>query len=75
MPPYQEAHDFVMTQRTEQYKDLHDAIVSMGRAAASTPPPQLHLRMFLVQEAMLPFEDSKIVRSLTMLCIKYKNCV
>ena len=61
VPPYQQSHEFVMQQRTEQYEDLKNAVFVLRRATENTPLPVLHLQMFLIQSGMLPFDEEKIV--------------
>ena len=46
-----------MQQRREQYSDLHTALMAMKRIDQSMPLPDVHLRMFLIEEGALPFEE------------------
>lgn len=48
-------------QRKEQYDDLYEALLAMRRIDNGTPLPHVHLRMFLIEEGTLPFEEDKMV--------------
>ena len=61
LPPHQGSHDFVLKQRKQQYEDLHEALVAMQRITASTHQSEVFLKMFLVEEGLLPFEEAKMV--------------
>ena len=61
LPPHQGSHDFVMKQRKQQYADLHEALVAMQRVTTSTHQSEVFLKMFLVEEGLLPFEETKMV--------------
>ena len=61
LPPHQASHDFVMQQRRQQYSDLHDALVAMRRVTDSNPQSEVFLKMFLVEEGLLPFEEINMV--------------
>ena len=61
VPAHQESHDFVMEQRREQYQDMLEALQVMGRITKETPLQEVHLRMFLIEEGCLPFDESKMV--------------
>ena len=61
LPPHQASHDFVMAQRRQQYSDLHEALVAMSRITHSTHQSEVFLKMFLVEEGLLPFDEAKMV--------------
>ena len=50
-----------MQQRKEQHNDLQDALFSMKRITDTTPLPEIHLQMFLIEEGCLPFDTNKMV--------------
>ncbi|KAK3611874.1 hypothetical protein CHS0354_021307 [Potamilus streckersoni] len=53
----QDRHDFMIRQRTTQYQDLFHALQVLHRINDSTPLPEVFLRMYLIEEGMLPFEE------------------
>ncbi|XP_033752443.1 TBC1 domain family member 7-like isoform X2 [Pecten maximus] len=56
-PANSKSTDFVMSQRRQQYEDLHHALVIMRRIDSHTPPGEVYTKMFLLQTGMLSFED------------------
>lgn len=61
LPASQDSHEFVMKNRTEQYELLHHALLVMRRADNTTPLPHVFLKMFLIEEGMLPFQDDNLL--------------
>ena len=50
-----------MKQRKQQYEDINEALVAMQRITTSTHQAEVFLKMFLVEEGLLPFEETKMV--------------
>jgi len=50
-----------MKQRTEQYNDLHNALTLMRRINNDTPAGEVYMKMYLLQNGMLSFEDPDMV--------------
>lgn len=63
LPPHQGSHEFVLAQRKEQYENLREALDVMRRISDGTSPAELHLKMYLLQEGLLPFDEQKMVIS------------
>ena len=61
IPPHQQSHDFVMLQRNQQYNDLKEALVAMRKVDDRTPLAEAHLKMFLIEDSILPFDEQKMV--------------
>merc|ERR550532_823667 len=59
-PPFNEAQEFVARQRMEQYNDLLEAITVMRRVSDETPLGEKHLRMFLIEQGLLPLDDNRV---------------
>ena len=62
LPTNQEAKDFVMQQRRQQYDDLMQTLTVMQRINETTPTATIHLKMFLVEQGRLPLKENKLVR-------------
>ena len=62
LPANQDSHDFVLKNRTEQYNNLRHALDVMRKVNDNTPQPEIFLKMFLIEEGLLPFQDSDLVR-------------
>ena len=62
LPVHQASHQYVSEQRQQQYDDLHEALEAMRKIDETTPLPEVHLKMFLIESGLLPFNQSGMVR-------------
>ena len=62
LPANQDSHEFVMTQRKEQYQNLRHALDVMRRVNEKTSLPVVFLKMFLIEEGRLPFDENHMVK-------------
>lgn len=62
LPANQDSHEFVMTQRKEQYENLRHALEVMRKIDKDTPTSVVFLKMFLTEEGRLPFDEHDLVR-------------
>ncbi|KAH3857775.1 TBC1 domain family member 7-like [Dreissena polymorpha] len=58
IPASQDSHEFVMKNRQEQYDLLKSSLEVMRRIHCDTPVVEVFLKMFLIEEGLLPFHDS-----------------
>lgn len=61
LPANQDSHDFVLKNRTEQYNNLRHALDVMRKVNNTTPNSVIFLKMFLIEEVLLPFQDSDLL--------------
>ena len=61
LPANQDSHEFVMSQRKEQYENLRHALDVMRKVDKDTPIPIVFLKMFLIEEGKLPFDEVNMV--------------
>ena len=61
LPANQDSHEFVMSQRKEQYENLRHALYVMRKVDKDTPIPIVFLKMFLIEEGRLPFDEVNMV--------------
>lgn len=61
LPVYQASHQYVAEQQQQQYDDLQEALEAMHKIDETTPLPEVHLKMFLVENGLLPFNQSGMV--------------
>ncbi|XP_030626520.1 TBC1 domain family member 7 [Chanos chanos] len=54
LPPHSDSHSLVTRYRAEQYEDVQAALIAMRFVNASTPPTELCLRMFQLENQQLP---------------------
>ena len=61
LPVHQASHQYVGEQRQQQYDDLHEALEAMCKIDETSPLHEVHLKMFLVENGLLPFNQSGMV--------------
>ncbi|XP_045176931.1 TBC1 domain family member 7-like [Mercenaria mercenaria] len=61
LPANQDSHDFVLKNRTEQYNHLRHALDVMRKVDNTTPHTVIFLKMFLIEEGLLPFNDNDLL--------------
>lgn len=61
IPANQDSHEFVTIQRKEQYGNLRHALDVMRRVNEKTSLPVVFLKMFLIEEGRLPFDETEMV--------------
>lgn len=61
LPANQESHEFVMKNRTEQFNHLRHALDVMRKVDNTTTLPVIFLKMFLIEEGLLPFNDNDLL--------------
>ena len=61
LPASQDSHEFVMSQRKEQYDNLRHALDVMRKVDEDTPVPIIFFKMFLIEEGRLPFDEDDMV--------------
>ncbi|XP_062412011.1 TBC1 domain family member 7 [Sardina pilchardus] len=54
LPPHSDSHPLVTRYRAEQYEDVRGALVTMRFVNDMTPLTELHLRMFQLENQVLP---------------------
>lgn len=54
LPPHSDSHPLVRRYRAEQYEDVRGALVTMRFVSDATPLTELHLRMFQLENQLLP---------------------
>lgn len=54
LPPHSDSHPLVTRYRAEQYEDVRGALVTMRFVNDATPLTELHLRMFQLENQLLP---------------------
>lgn len=61
LPANQDSHEFVMTQRKEQYENLRHALEVMRKVDKDMPTSVVFLKMFLIEEGRLPFDEHDLL--------------
>ena len=61
IPASQDSQDFVMKNRREQFEHLQHALEVMRKTDKNTPEAEVFLKMYLIEEGLLPFQDDKLV--------------
>ncbi|XP_048063817.1 TBC1 domain family member 7 [Chanodichthys erythropterus] len=54
LPPHSDSHALVSRCRIQQFEDISDALTAMRFVHASTPPTELYLRMYQLENQQLP---------------------
>ncbi|XP_052800444.1 TBC1 domain family member 7-like isoform X1 [Mya arenaria] len=62
IPASQDSQEFVMKDRRKQYDYLKHALEIMRRVDDNTPSSTLFLKMFLIEEGLLSFQDTGLVQ-------------
>ncbi|ESO94704.1 hypothetical protein LOTGIDRAFT_227338 [Lottia gigantea] len=60
LPASQSSQKFVLEQRTQQYKDLHHGLKLLKRIDSNSLEEEVLLKMFLLEQGCLPFEESNL---------------
>ena len=61
LPANQESQPFVQQQREQQFADLKKGLSTIQRSKATDPPELTLLKLYLLEQGQLPFEDSELV--------------
>lgn len=61
LPASQDSQDFVMKNREEQFEHLRHALEVMKKVDKNTSMDVVFLKMFLIEEGLLPFKDDDVV--------------
>ncbi|XP_076451119.1 TBC1 domain family member 7-like [Babylonia areolata] len=63
LPANQNSQSFVQQQREQQFKDLNNGLEIIQRARETDPRELTLLKLYLLEQGQLPFEDSELLAS------------
>lgn len=63
LPANQDSQTFVQQQREQQFKDLKQGLTTLRRVQDTDSPELTVLKLYLLEQGQLPFEDSELVQS------------
>ena len=63
LPANQDSQTFVQQQREQQFKDLKHGLTTLRRVQDTDSPELALLKLYLLEQGQLPFEDSELVQS------------
>ncbi|XP_070200729.1 TBC1 domain family member 7-like isoform X2 [Littorina saxatilis] len=61
LPANQSSQEFVQQQREQQFKDLNKGLATIRRVINTDPPELKLLKLYLLEQGNLPFEDMELV--------------
>ena len=61
LPANQGSQAFVQQQREQQFKDLKKGLATLRRVQDTDAPELTMLKLYLLEQGQLPFEDSELV--------------